>query len=92
MCLGQTPPRVTAVKAVAQQDGSYAAQSQLALDCTFSWSSQLEGGRRRRRALRPACFWLLLQLLAAASRRLLPRCGGRLTSAACPAPRHVPVQ
>ncbi|EFN56893.1 hypothetical protein CHLNCDRAFT_51691 [Chlorella variabilis] len=42
VCLGQTPPRVTAVKAVAQQDGSYAAQSQLALDCTFSWSSQLE--------------------------------------------------
>lgn len=41
--LGHTPPRITAIKAVAQREGNYAVQRQLALDCAFAWSSDLEG-------------------------------------------------
>ncbi|KAI3427265.1 hypothetical protein D9Q98_007197 [Chlorella vulgaris] len=40
--LGHTPPRITAIKAVAQREGNYAVQRQLALDCAFAWSSDLE--------------------------------------------------
>lgn len=44
--LGPAPPRVTAVKAVRPTEGGQAAgvQEELSFDCSFAWSSKMEGG------------------------------------------------
>ncbi len=47
--LGHSAPRVTSVKVVPSADGSstsagsFGVQEELSLDCSFAWSSRMEG-------------------------------------------------
>jgi hypothetical protein len=43
--LGQSPPRITGLRAVPPPEGGRASDAALALDASFSWASELEGGR-----------------------------------------------